>query len=422
MEDPVRKTVDDPVDEMVAILGDGDQVVGSAPRSVMRRDNLRHAATGVLVRNPAGDIYVHRRTPAKDVYPHYYDFAAGGVVAAGEDPFHAVVRELEEELGIAGVELTRLPEGDYADENTRYHAYLYTCVWDGPVRHQPEEVEWGAWMSPAELVAKLDGSEWCFMPDTVGLLGAYVRNLTIAEGWDSEAWVEGDWLYRTPRRPEVRPRLLAEATLLPWLAPQVPLPVPLPELTQDGVRHALLPGAPLSDAGLETGRELGAFLKALHAVDPADAVAHGALDADTATALKARELADFRTRIVPLLPSGVRATAGELLDRVAQVRTSLVHCDFGPDHILMTGERITGIIDWTDAVIGDPALDLCWPLNGAPAAVTTGVLEVYRPTPDLVERARDWARLSPWYGVHRALLLDLPDDVENGLAEIVSAL
>jgi len=33
----------------------------------------------------------------------------------------------------------------------------------------------GDWMSPAELVAKFD--EWPFMPDTVGLLGSYVRDL-----------------------------------------------------------------------------------------------------------------------------------------------------------------------------------------------------------------------------------------------------
>ena len=162
---------------MVAILNGDNVVIGSQLRSVMRRDNLRHSATGVVVRNPAGDIYVHRRTPTKDVYPGRYDFAAGGVVAAGEDPYDAVVRELAEELGISGVELTALPEGDYADDHTTYHAYLYACVWDGPVKHQPEEVEWGAWMSPADLVARLDDPAWSFMPDTVGLLGPWVRSL-----------------------------------------------------------------------------------------------------------------------------------------------------------------------------------------------------------------------------------------------------
>jgi len=164
------------MDELVALLDSEGRVCGSAPRSVMRRDNLRHAATGVLVRNSSGDIYVHRRTPTKDVYPSYYDFAAGGVVAAGEDPYDAVVRELAEELGISGVELEKLPEGDYADDNTAYHAYLYRCVWDGPVLHQPEEVAWGAWMSPAELVAKLDDPSWPVMPDTAALLGPLVRS------------------------------------------------------------------------------------------------------------------------------------------------------------------------------------------------------------------------------------------------------
>lgn len=246
--------------------------------------------------------------------------------------------------------------------------------------------------------------------------------MTILEGWDSHAWIEGQWIHRAPRRPEVRPRLLAETTLLPWLAPRLPLPVPEPELTDDGVRHLMLPGEPFTDGDEATGRQLGAFLKALHTVDVSGAVLRGALDAATAAAEKAAVLQEFRDQVVPLLPAAVRTSALDLLERVGQVWTTLIHCDFGPDHILMTDGRITGIIDWTDAVIGDPALELCWPLNGAPEAVAAGVLEVYRPTPDVVERSKDWARLSPWYGTHRGLLLDLPDDVEEGLRAIVAAL
>ena len=246
--------------------------------------------------------------------------------------------------------------------------------------------------------------------------------MTITQGWDSHAWIEGPWIHRSPRRAAVRPRLLAEATLLPWLAPQLPLPVPVPETTEDGVRHLMLPGAPLEDGSTAIGRELGAFLKALHAVDPADAVAHGAQDAVTAFAAKATFLAECRERVVPLLPADRHAPAEELLARVAEVRTSLVHCDFGPDHILVTDGRITGVIDWTDAEIGDPALDLSWPLIGAPAAIAEGVAEAYEPAPELRERALDWCRLAPWYGVHRGLLLDIPADVERGLSDILASL
>jgi hypothetical protein len=88
-----------------------------------------------------------------------------------------VVRELAEELDISGVQLERLPEGDYADECTSYRAYLYTCVWDGPIRHQPEEIDWGAWMSPAELVQRLDDPDWPFVPDSTALLSDYIRSM-----------------------------------------------------------------------------------------------------------------------------------------------------------------------------------------------------------------------------------------------------
>jgi len=246
--------------------------------------------------------------------------------------------------------------------------------------------------------------------------------VTIIEGWDSHAWIDGPWIHRSPRRAEVRPRLLAEATLLPWLAPQLPLPVPVPEPTEDGVRHLMLPGSPLQDGGTALGRELGAFIKALHAVDPADAVAHGALDAATADQEKTAFLEECRAQVVPLLPAEVRTKANELLDRVACVRTALIHCDLGPEHILVTQGRITGIIDWTDAVIGDPALDLAWALIDAPPAIAKGVAEAYEPTPELRERALDWCRLAPWYGVHRGLLLDIPDDVERGLSDIPARL
>ena len=54
-------------------------VVGSAPRSVVRRDNLLHASTAVLVRDSEGRIYVHRRADDKDWAPSHHDCCAGGV-------------------------------------------------------------------------------------------------------------------------------------------------------------------------------------------------------------------------------------------------------------------------------------------------------------------------------------------------------
>lgn len=162
--------------ELVALYGEDGRPTGEVvARAEMRARNLRHAATAIVVLDPAGRVYVHRRTHTKDVYPGRYDFAAGGVLQAGEDPYESAVREAEEELGVAGVDLRPLYEADYADDQTRYHAYCYECTWDGPIRWQPEEVAWGEWVAPERLVEMLD--ELPFVPDTVANLGAWLATL-----------------------------------------------------------------------------------------------------------------------------------------------------------------------------------------------------------------------------------------------------
>lgn len=162
--------------ELVALYGEDGRPTGEAvSRAEMRARNLRHGATAIVVRDTAGRVYVHRRTNTKDVYPGRYDFAAGGVVQAGENPYESATREAEEELGVAGVELRPLYEADYADDQVRYHAYCYECTWDGPIRWQPEEVAWGEWVTPQRLVEMLDRLP--FVPDTVANLTPWLATL-----------------------------------------------------------------------------------------------------------------------------------------------------------------------------------------------------------------------------------------------------
>jgi aminoglycoside phosphotransferase (APT) family kinase protein len=151
-------------------------------------------------------------------------------------------------------------------------------------------------------------------------------------------------------------------------------------------------------------------------------VEHGAVDGSTAAVNKTAFLAEARERVLPLLPQAAQSAGAALLDRVEGVRTALIHADLGPDHLLVRDGRMTGIIDWTDAEIGDPALDLSWLLNGAPAEVAEGVAQTYEVTPDLRRRALDWHRLGPWYAVHRGLLLDLPDEIDEALTGILARL
>jgi 8-oxo-dGTP pyrophosphatase MutT (NUDIX family) len=157
-------------DEVVALVDEDGSVVGSAPRSVVRRDNLRHSATAILVRDSSRRIYLHRRSDTKDWAPGHWDVAAGGVIAAGEEPDDSALRELEEELGISGVALLPLGRHLYEDDTTRCFEHVFEATWDGPVRHQPEEVVDGRWVTLAELRALLADATVPFVPDTRQLL------------------------------------------------------------------------------------------------------------------------------------------------------------------------------------------------------------------------------------------------------------
>ncbi|WP_370613976.1 NUDIX domain-containing protein [Mumia qirimensis] len=164
------------MDEIVALYGDDGQPVGEAPRSRVRAQNLHHAATAVVVLDPADRVYVHRRTDTKDVFPGIYDVCAGGVLLAGEDPYDGAVREVAEELGVTGVELGPIFTGRYADAHTSYTAFGYVVeAWTGPIRWQPEEVAWGDWVDLADLVVRLNDPDWPLVPDSRALAGPWLR-------------------------------------------------------------------------------------------------------------------------------------------------------------------------------------------------------------------------------------------------------
>lgn len=154
----------------MALVDRSGRVVGEATRSVVRRDNLLHSATGILLRHPDGSIYVHRRAEDKDWAPGRYDAAAGGIIQVGEEPHRSAVRELEEELGISGAELRPLMTALYEDDTVRCFEHVYEVTYDGPVRHADGEVVWGGWMTLDELGARLRDESWPFVPDTRALL------------------------------------------------------------------------------------------------------------------------------------------------------------------------------------------------------------------------------------------------------------
>jgi aminoglycoside phosphotransferase (APT) family kinase protein len=199
----------------------------------------------------------------------------------------------------------------------------------------------------------------------------------LAEGWDYAIWVANEeWAFRFPRREVAIPGVELEIVVLPQLAPQLPLPVPVPEFVGEPTEEfpwpffgsRLLGGQELCDVSLddrrrtEIGMELAAFLSALHdaRVDfelPID----GNRRADMADRVpKTREqLAEIEQLGVWRRPPNV----DRLLAEAERLRpppepTAVVHGDVHFRQLLADDEGLTGVIDWVDICRSDPAIDL----------------------------------------------------------------
>jgi 8-oxo-dGTP pyrophosphatase MutT (NUDIX family) len=158
-------------DELVDIVDEFDHVVDSVPRRVMRAERLRHRAVFIAVVDGMGRLLVHRRSPAKDVWPGWCDIAVGGVVGAGETYLEAAHRELAEEIGVTTETLAELDLGEsrpYDDDQVSLLARCYMVTSEGPFTFDDGEVVEAWWVHRDGLDDLLVREK--FLPDSLALL------------------------------------------------------------------------------------------------------------------------------------------------------------------------------------------------------------------------------------------------------------
>jgi aminoglycoside phosphotransferase (APT) family kinase protein len=224
----------------------------------------------------------------------------------------------------------------------------------------------------------------------------------LATGWDNIAFVvDGQWLFRFPRRQIAVPGVMREIAILPKLAPRLPLPVPDPQFAGQPSAHypwpffgaRLLPGTELADAGLtETQRApaamaVGDFLRVLHAPDLVPLTDGAGLPEDPmrrasppVRAVRAREILD-RLIAAGIVPPG--GDAALLLDRASDAPHPagplvISHGDLHIRHLLVdAGGDAAGVIDWGDLCLADPAVDLSFAYFGFAGPQRAALLAAY---------------------------------------------
>jgi isopentenyldiphosphate isomerase len=160
--------------ELVDIVDDDDRVIDTVTRAEMRARRLQHRSVGIAVLSEDGRLLVHRRSPAKDIWPGWWDIAAGGVVTAGESYEAAAQRELAEELGVAGVDLEFLGQSRYVDDKVAELCRGYRIRYDGPFSFDDGEIVEVRWVTFVELEAMRATDQ--FLPDSLTMLLPLLRD------------------------------------------------------------------------------------------------------------------------------------------------------------------------------------------------------------------------------------------------------
>lgn len=138
-------------DEIFDVVNDRNEVVGQDTRANVHRLGLMHRAIHVLVFNAAGQLFLQKRSMAKDTHPGCWDSSASGHLDAGEDYDVAMIRELHEELGVSECDPRRLLYIEACEDTGQEFVWVYRMQDEGPFMLHPAEIETGEWFEPEEV-------------------------------------------------------------------------------------------------------------------------------------------------------------------------------------------------------------------------------------------------------------------------------
>jgi macrolide phosphotransferase len=172
---------------------------------------------------------------------------------------------------------------------------------------------------------------------------------------------DGDaWILRRPRRDWALRRMGPERALLDLVAGRVPVPVPRwrPDVTEIAVYRAL-PGDRPDEPSEDYFEDVARFLAALHAV-PVEEAARTGVEVRTPGAIRetiARKIHRARTELglSEALSRHWQAWLDD--DSTWPPRPVVAHADICPANTLVHNGKLSGVIDWTDSLVGDPAAD-----------------------------------------------------------------
>ena len=246
-------------------------------------------------------------------------------------------------------------------------------------------------------------------------------------------------VFRVARHAQAAKALRQEACILSKIAPLLPLAVPQPayhaphgcppftvhtEITGEFLTRETWEGMPAS-ARERAASDLAAFLRSLHALPIEIGLQCGLVQIDAAeTARRLRE--ETANTIQRSLERETQRRLDRTLKRwssqPAIPRPALLHCDIGPGHLLYDPStlQLTGVIDFGDIILGDPARDFIYIYEDFGPMLLREVLSPYagKQASRMMPAIRKWYLLEAISWTIGKYMEGREADLAHGLAEI----
>ncbi len=251
-------------------------------------------------------------------------------------------------------------------------------------------------------------------------------------GWDNRTFHLGTQLsVRLPSDPSYAPAVNKEQRWLPLLAKALPLPIPRPvglgqpdsEYPSPWSIYEWLAGDIATSERVpdktRLARDLATFLNALHKIDPADgpqpAKYPGARGSSLALVDSAvtRAVADLQRSTPEFDRAAVEGIWQDALAARWTGNACWLHGDVAQGNLLVRDGRLSAVIDFGCAAVGDPACDTCIAWTFLDAAGRAALQQV------LALDDHDWARGRGW-ALWKALIV-VAGHIETNALEAASS-
>jgi isopentenyldiphosphate isomerase len=144
----------------IQIVDKNDKPIGGADMLEAYDKSLIHRIIYVFVVNPAGNVLLQKRSAMVTNSPNTWDISVGGHVDEGESYLEAAKRELQEELGLIGLDLQEIKslyhEIDVHGRHLKRFNKIYKVeiVHNHPIKYEPFEITEIKWFNRRDI-AKL---------------------------------------------------------------------------------------------------------------------------------------------------------------------------------------------------------------------------------------------------------------------------